>query len=50
MHADRLELSVTNCYGVVVMLAVFLVVCPVCIVGLFGFARRIDPQTGQFKR
>jgi hypothetical protein len=32
------------------MLAIFFIVCPICIVALFGFARRVDPQTGQFKR
>jgi hypothetical protein len=32
------------------MLAVVLVACPICIVALFGFARHVDPQTGQFKR
>jgi hypothetical protein len=29
------------------MLTAFLIVCPLGIVALFGFARLIDPRTGQ---
>jgi hypothetical protein len=32
------------------MLVAFLIACPICVVALFGFARRVDPLTGQFKR
>jgi len=32
------------------MLAVFFIACPICIAALFGFARHVDPLTGQFKR
>ncbi|MGF6300545.1 hypothetical protein OKW43_000397 [Paraburkholderia sp. WC7.3g] len=32
------------------MLTIFLIVCPICIAVLFGFARHVDPLTGQFKR
>lgn len=49
-HGNRLNLPVTKCYGVREMLAVFLIVCPIGIAALFGFARHVDPLTGQFKR
>jgi len=31
------------------MLTVFLIACPFGIVGLFCFARLIDPRTGRFR-
>lgn len=32
------------------MLAVFMIACPIGIAALFGFARYVDPLTGQFRR
>jgi hypothetical protein len=32
------------------MLAMFFIACPICIAALIGFARHVDPVTGQFKR
>lgn len=32
------------------MLAVFIIACPIGIAALFGFARHVDPLTGQFRR
>lgn len=28
----------------------FIIACPICIAALFGFARHVDPLTGQFRR
>ncbi|MDR6490379.1 hypothetical protein J2797_000255 [Paraburkholderia terricola] len=32
------------------MLTVFIIACPICIAALFGFARHVDPLTGQLRR
>jgi hypothetical protein len=32
------------------MLVTFLIACPLLIAALFGFARIVDPRTGQLKR
>jgi len=32
------------------MLTLFMIACPICIAALFGFARHVDPRTGQFRR
>jgi hypothetical protein len=32
------------------MLTAFFITCPLAIAALFGFARLVDPRTGQFKR